>query len=51
MEQEAERGDRTENVVPLNDVLRRRRSSAQVNQPKMEPAGPSDEDKPPPDAA
>jgi hypothetical protein len=51
MEQDAERVDRPDNVVPLNDALRRRRSSAQIGQTRPEPAGPSDDDEPPPDAA
>ena len=51
MEQEAERVDRPDNVVPLNDALRRRRSSAQVGRTKTETAVPSEDDEPPPDAA
>jgi hypothetical protein len=51
MEQEAQHGDRPDNVVSLDGVLRQRQSTAQVGQPKAEPAGPSDEDEPPPDAA
>jgi hypothetical protein len=51
MEQEAERVDGPDNVVPLNDVLRRRRSPAQVSRTKTEPAVPPEDDEPPPDAA
>ena len=51
MEQEAERVDRPDNVVPLNDVLRRRRSSAQVGRTKSETAVPPEDGEPPPDAA
>ncbi|HEY3849173.1 MAG TPA: hypothetical protein VGL95_18885 [Acetobacteraceae bacterium] len=33
MEQETERADPADKIVPFNDVLRRRRSSAEVSQP------------------
>jgi hypothetical protein len=52
MEQEAERVDGPDsNVVPLNDVLRRRRSPAEVSRPKTEAAVPPEDDEPLHDAA